>query len=101
MTSPNQAASPTALVLFDLLADSSSALYSCLRVCDLFCVRLTCKEAWTRIYHKGLTDDCTRRHHRRDGRTPHSAPAVVLSAANHHAIPRRKLDRIHRKHAVD
>ena len=50
-----QAGSTIALLLIDLLADPSSALYSCLRVCDLFCVRLTCKEAWRRIPHKVLT----------------------------------------------
>ena len=50
-----QAGSPVALVLIDLLADPTSALYSSLRVCDLFCVRLTCKEAWRRIHHNVLT----------------------------------------------
>ena len=50
-----QAGSPIALVLIDLLADRTSALYSSLRVCDLFCVRLTCKEAWRMIHHKVLT----------------------------------------------
>ena len=50
-----QAGSPMALLLIDLLADPTSALYSCLRVSDLLFVRLTCKEAWGRIHHKILT----------------------------------------------
>ena len=50
-----QAGSPIALALFDLLADPSSALYGLLRVSDLFCVRLTCKEAWRCIQHRPLT----------------------------------------------
>jgi hypothetical protein len=50
-----QAASPVGQLLIDLLSDPSSALYSHLRVCDLFCVRLSCKAAWRRIPHKPLT----------------------------------------------
>jgi hypothetical protein len=50
-----QAGSPIALTLFDLLADPSSTLRGLLRVSDLFCVRLTCKEAWRCIQHKPLT----------------------------------------------
>jgi hypothetical protein len=50
-----QAGSPVALVLIDLLADPSSALYLSLRVCDLFFFRRTCKEAWRRVHHKVLT----------------------------------------------
>ena len=50
-----QADSPVALLLIDLLADPCSALYSALRVSDLFCVRLTCREAWRRIDHEVLT----------------------------------------------
>jgi hypothetical protein len=34
----NEAASPIALALVDLLSQSSSALYLCLRVCDFFSV---------------------------------------------------------------
>ena len=50
-----QAGSPIASTLFDLLADPSSTLRSLLRVSDLFCVRLTCREAWRRIQHRPLT----------------------------------------------
>jgi hypothetical protein len=50
-----QAGSPIALFLFDLLADPSSTLRGLLRVSDLFCVRLTCKEAWRCIQHRPLT----------------------------------------------
>jgi hypothetical protein len=50
-----QAGSPVALVLFDLLADPASTLRGLLRVSDLFCVRLTCKEAWRCIQHQPLT----------------------------------------------
>ena len=50
-----QAASPVALFLIDMLADEYSVLSSFLRVSDLFCVRRTCKDAWTRIKHKVLT----------------------------------------------
>ena len=50
-----QAGSPIALALFDLLADHTSALRSLLRVSDLFCVRLSCKEAWRCIQHRPLT----------------------------------------------
>jgi hypothetical protein len=50
-----QAGSPIALALFDLLADTTSTLRSLLRVSDLFCVRLTCKEAWRCIQHRPLT----------------------------------------------
>ena len=47
--------SPIALTLFDLLADPTSTLRGLLRVSDLFCVRLTCKEAWRSIQHRPLT----------------------------------------------
>jgi hypothetical protein len=50
-----QAGSPIALLLFDLLADPTSTLRGLLRVSDLFCVRLTCKEAWKCIQHRPLT----------------------------------------------
>jgi hypothetical protein len=50
-----QAGSPIARFLFDLLADPSSTLRGLLRVSDLFCVRLTCKEAWRCIQHQPLT----------------------------------------------
>ena len=50
-----RAASTTADLLIDLLADPFSVLSSYLRVSDLFCVRLTCKDAWRRISHKVLT----------------------------------------------
>ena len=50
-----QAGSPIALLLFDLLADPSSTLRGLLRVSDLFCVRLTCKEAWRCIQHQPLS----------------------------------------------
>ena len=50
-----QAGSPIALTLFDLLADPTSTLRGLLRVSDLFCVRLTCKEAWRCIQHQPLT----------------------------------------------
>jgi hypothetical protein len=50
-----QAGSPIALTLFDLLADPTSTLRNLLRVSDLFCVRLTCKEAWRCIQHRPLT----------------------------------------------
>jgi hypothetical protein len=50
-----QAGSPIALTLFDLLADPTSTLCRLLRVSDLFCVRLTCKEAWRCIQHRPLT----------------------------------------------
>ena len=49
------AGSSFVLPLIDLLADPHSVLYPFLRVPDLFCVRLTCKEAWRRIHHKVLT----------------------------------------------
>jgi hypothetical protein len=52
---PAQAGSPIALALFYLLADPTSTLRSLLRVSDLFCVRLTCKEAWRSIQHQPLT----------------------------------------------
>ena len=51
----SQAGSPIALALFDLLADQTSTLRALLRVSDLFCVRLTCKEAWRCIQHRPLT----------------------------------------------
>jgi hypothetical protein len=51
----SQAGSPIALTLFDLLADPTSTLRGLLRVSDLFCVRLTCKEAWRCIQHRPLT----------------------------------------------
>ena len=50
-----QAGSPIALLLFDQLADPSSTLRGLLRVSDLFCVRLTCKEAWRCIQHRPLS----------------------------------------------
>ena len=50
-----QAGSPIAVAILDLLADPTSTLYGCLRVSDLFCVRLTCREAWRCIVHRPLT----------------------------------------------
>ena len=50
-----QAGSPIALLLFDLLADPSSTLRGLLRVSDLFCVRLTCREAWRCIQDRPLS----------------------------------------------
>ena len=50
-----QAGSPIALTLFDLLADPASTLRGLLRVSDIFCVRLTCKEAWRCVQHRPLT----------------------------------------------
>jgi hypothetical protein len=50
-----QGGSPVALLLIDLLADPTSTLRGLLRVSDLFCVRLTCKEAWRCIQHRPLT----------------------------------------------
>ena len=50
-----QDGSPIALLLIDLLADPCSVLYSSLRLGDLLCVRLTCKEAWRSVHHKVLT----------------------------------------------
>jgi len=44
-----------ALFLIDQLADARSTLSRCLRTSDVFCVRRTCKEAWTRLTHKTLT----------------------------------------------
>ena len=50
-----QGGSPIAVAILDLLADPTSTLYRCLRVSDLFCVRLTCREAWRCIVHRPLT----------------------------------------------
>jgi hypothetical protein len=50
-----QAESPVALALCHMLADPSSTLRRLLRVSDIFCVRLTCKEAWICIQYRPLT----------------------------------------------
>jgi hypothetical protein len=43
------------LLLIDLLADPASPLRRVLRLSDVFCVRLTCKEAWQSIRHAPLS----------------------------------------------